>query len=90
MRFRTRTGSIYEVDGLRIRKLHGGSGTKRVTDEWRDFVYTSPIEVGRPVYIHWGTGRDAVSDELGTPADCDPSRLTITSVVEELNVSLPD
>ena len=88
MRYHTKTGSIYETDdNNRVRKLAGGSGTKRVTEDWREYESIS-MEFDDRLLIVWGTGRDAVSDDLGTPEDCAWCiRTTLTSPVIKMEPS---
>lgn len=84
-KYHTQSGSAYEVDhdNKRIRKLKAGVGsnTKRAVEEWREFISIGGCEVGSSLFIVWGAGRDAVSDELGTPPDVEPLRTTLTSPV---------
>jgi len=83
-RYHTKTGSTYEVDGKhkRIRKLKGGVGTTRVTEDWRSYEEIDD-EVG-VLRIYWGQGRDETSDRLGTPKEDVPSRWTVTSPIVRL------
>lgn len=86
-KYHTLSGSTYEVDHIncRVRKVKTGVGsnTKRAVEEWRDFERIEGT-VGTSLYICWGAGRDAVSDELGTPPDVQPLRMTITSRIESV------
>ena len=80
--YTTETGSVYQVNEAtkEIRRLEGGTGTKRITGEWRPYL-DAWVEYGR-LLVNWGFGRDAVSDELGTVGDS-PMRLTTTSKIIE-------
>lgn len=78
--FETKSGSVYQVDAKtkRIRKLKGGTGTKRIAEDWRVYEDLDIIPT-EGLRIFWGSGRDEVSEELGTPEDVTPMRMTVTS-----------
>lgn len=78
MKYHTKTGSTYEVEGSQIRKLIGGAGTNRIAVDWRTFESLEVTQHG--LVIFWGVGRDAVSDVLGTEGD-NPARYTTTSPI---------
>jgi hypothetical protein len=84
MKYRTKSGSLYEVDveARRVRTLEGGTGTSRIVQEWRAYDTLELTDDGR-LLIVWGYGRDEVSDQLGTPQGVDPCRMTTTSPVVE-------
>jgi hypothetical protein len=82
MRFETQSGSIYEVDetNKQARRVYGMyAGTERLgTDgNWRSYSdITSPIVVGQPVMIVWGTAGNLNSDFAEVVV-----KTTLTSVV---------
>lgn len=84
-KYHTKSGSTYEVDTVKcqIRKLRAGanSNTKRIVEDWRKYISISGHAIGHHMLVVWGKGRDAVSDELGTPKDEEPYRYTVTSPV---------
>lgn len=48
MIFTTQSGSIYEVSGLRVRRIPGeGAGDLREDGDWLDLVDAPKVEVGR-------------------------------------------
>ena len=85
MIFRTVTGSVYEVDGLRARRLSGRSSpTARIGKnlEWRELSEEPQIVVGEPALLLWTDDIDPPA-ELGVPG-------TLTSRVVEINYSAGD
>lgn len=94
LRCTTQSGSVYEIDRLHnmvrtIKKATppGGHQGKRLPDpidspeeEWKPYESLNYFGVGHPLFFWWGTGRDARSDELGTP-EGPVSRATCTSAV---------
>ncbi len=85
IRFRTKSGSMYEVCGNRIRRVERSavSVAERVASEWRTAQSISAPKIGESVEIVWGTGRDRYSPE-GAPDDERNTRATITSRVVEI------
>ncbi len=83
MRFSTKSGSHYEVDGRRIRRFirSSASESERVGEDWRKAV-VGIIKVGSPVVIYWGEGLDEFSPESATE-ECNV-RLTVTTQVREI------
>jgi len=56
MKFKTVTGSIYEVDGMRVRRLTGAKDpTPRQGEdgEWKDCLEMSNISIGQSVIFGW-------------------------------------
>jgi hypothetical protein len=79
-RYHTKSGSIYEVDGLKVRRVTGGEHYQgRACDDWLDAQEVRATE-GLPMYIYWGAGRDEYSPDDGLP-DAERQRFTITSQV---------
>ncbi len=80
--FKTKSGSVYEVDDNRIRRVERSatSAAERVASEWRTAQMISTPVVGRPVVIVWGTGRDEHSPP-GVPDDESNTRMTETTRV---------
>ena len=90
-RFRTQSGSIYEVDGNRVRRIVRSaiSDSERVAQEWREAESVRCAGVGHPIVITWGWGRDEHSSSEKTiqhvVADGDSRlRLTMTTPVAEI------
>jgi len=85
MIFRTYSESLYEVDGLRIRRIERSplSSAERVSGEWRTAESISTPQIGHPVQIFWGYGTDEHSPD-GIPDGQMNARLTITSPVREI------
>lgn len=82
MKFRTFTGSIYEVDtaAKRIIRLSGTKPpTDRQTDDWRPYRSISRIAPGETVVIVWPDGTPLLE---GSPEGSLP--LTETSGVVEV------
>lgn len=91
-RYRTTSGSIYEVDEVRsrVRQLARSprSNTNRIASEWRTFQTLVFQGVGNSLVFTWGHGRDqysALSDQTGVDEDGLGSvlRLTRTTAVVE-------
>jgi hypothetical protein len=85
MKFRTRTGSVYELDEVNklVRRLvdSGVGSTIRLDEEWRAYV-DAIVVVGKSALIEWP---DAVAPLIaGVDADL---KCTITS---EVTAILPD
>lgn len=58
MKFRTESGSTYEVDATnkKVRRLAGSNpatGRQGKDGDWRAFVSTTPIEVGFEAFFVW-------------------------------------
>ena len=56
MKFKTVSGSFYEVDGGKVRRLMGsGDPTpgQGLDGDWMDCLEMSPITIGRPVVFGW-------------------------------------
>lgn len=74
MIFETETGSIYEVDGLRVRRLDGkGSPTPRIGEGWKEIKDHGPIKVGGHVLLVWP---DSVPLLPGSPPEATPATMT--------------
>lgn len=58
--YKTKSGSLYEVDGLRVRQRERSDvcSSGRVSSEWREAVDVHCEGVGCSLVIMWGTGRD--------------------------------
>jgi hypothetical protein len=85
--YRTKTGSVYEVDGKKIRRVVRSaiSASERVSDEWREAESIACDGVGTPLVIVWGLGRDEHSAKAIQVGEGDvPLRTTVTSPVVEI------
>ena len=79
-RYHTASGSIYEVDGLKVRRIQGGAHyAGRACDETMEAESVTWLE-GGPLMIYWGAGRDKYSPDDGYP-DEGRQRFTTTSKV---------
>ena len=72
-KYHTESGSTYEVDTAKIRirklrKLRAGanSNTKRIVEDWREYISISGHAIGRRMFVVWSK---------------EPYRYTITSPV---------
>jgi len=76
--FTTQSGSVYEIDGMKIRRKTGTAPpTDRQGDDWKTFVNISEVQVGLPVWIYWDPETTPLlpeSNGVGTP-------MTVTSRV---------
>lgn len=91
MTFTTKSGSVYEVDGLRVRRLFKGPASPydvgRVASEWKTASKVE-VKVGKPAVIYWGAGYDEFSGGLDAAMALSPdanSRFTVTSDVVEIH-----
>jgi hypothetical protein len=51
MRFTTATGSTYEIDGDKVRRVGAEDNGKRADGEWVQLLNTPEIEVGRSALL---------------------------------------
>lgn len=89
IRYKTRSGSTYEVLGFHVRRAVRSSKSKaeRVTEEWRVAESVECNGIGHPLV--WGPGRDehsANADQIGTDGKPDEAitRMTSTTPVIEI------
>lgn len=81
MIFRTKTGSVYEVDEKQklARRLSGtGTGTERANSHWRAYA-TADVTLGHPAWITWTEDTNLLE---GSPDGAIPA--TVTSTVVEI------
>lgn len=87
MKFKTETGSIYEVDtqNSRARRVSGvTAATKRFNDGWRNYVNVSPIEVGGYVVFIWDTkDTPPIVDLGGMPSVPITTTSRVTEILKE-------
>lgn len=85
MRFKTETGSIYEIDP-KNKKARREAGTKRAGSRfpddgvWKTYVDVTEVIVGLRVFFHWNVSNTPLLAE--SPDGAVP--LTITSPVVEI------
>lgn len=83
MIFRTVTGSCYQVDGLRVRRV---SGLKEPTarfgcdDEWRTLEYAPRVRVGSSVLFVWAPG---ITPEPAPGTDAGTLTSPVVEIVDE-------
>lgn len=85
LRLTTASGSVYEVDGLSVRRVvrSAASDAERVTPEWRRAVMVD-WRLGESLRILWGAGTDEHSPALAKIAAAHGLtawRMTVTSPV---------
>lgn len=58
--YTTKSGSIYQVDGTRVRRLvrSAKSHSERVAEEWREAIRVTCKGEGSPLVIFWGVDPD--------------------------------
>jgi hypothetical protein len=82
MKFKTQSGSLYEIntDSKNIRRVVGTTETVRATNEWRKYSKLLPDvpTIGNPLYIFWGNDTPLLEGSLGNIP------ITITSVITEI------
>lgn len=84
MKFKTKSGSEYEIIADRIRRLNRDAG-KRMDGEWVKLVRKPHIEVGYSAYLTLESLAAAGTDDYGTPAsEASPFTTRITSTVTEV------
>jgi len=88
MKFKTLTGSTYEIDltNKKIRRVSGlNDPTQRqgADGDWRNYdeVIPSPIEIDKSVVIYWGKDVPLLS---GSPSNAIP--VTMTSPVVSIEI----
>lgn len=56
----TKSGSTYEVDGLKVRRVVRSklSASERVSEQWREALEITQGGIGHPLVIVWGFGED--------------------------------
>jgi hypothetical protein len=84
--YRTESGSVYDVEGLSVRRRIRSSVSKseRVSDEWREAQSVDFNGLGRSLIIVWGLGTDehsANAVQVGDDSDGVRIRTTITTRV---------
>lgn len=80
MKFYTQTGSIYEVEDGKVRRVNEGYG-KRADGDWVDLLGVTDLEVGRSAILHL-VGLDAYGeDDYGNRG---PITTRITSPVTKI------
>lgn len=82
MKFKTKTGSIYEINDVtnQVRRADGkAKPADRIRNEWRDIKHHTPVIEGQPVIILYP---DSVPLLPGSPPEAEPG--TITSPVAEI------
>ena len=84
MKFKTVTGSEYEIVADRIRRINP-SAEKRRDGEWVKLVRKPYIEVGHSAYLTLESLAEAGTDDYGTPlSEASPFTTRITSTVVEV------
>lgn len=91
IRYKTKSGSTYEVVGMLVRRAVRSSASKaeRVAEAFRIADSIECKGIGHPLVIVWGTGRDvhsANADQIGTAGQPDEAitRMTQTTPVIEI------
>ena len=92
MKFRTESGSTYEVDveNKRVRRLAGtnpATSRQGKDGDWRDFIAATPISVGLPVLFIWSGNTPLLEKTMemltkGLLGETIPG--TVTSPIEEM------
>lgn len=84
MRFKTTTGSEYEIKADRIRRLNP-SAEKRGDGEWLSLIRNPYVAVGEKVVIALKSLAKYGADDYGTPfPKAPPVTMRITSAVTEV------
>lgn len=84
MRFKTVSGSEYEIQDGEIRRLNALAG-KRADGEWLTLIQEPVIEIGESAIIRTESLRTYGPDDYGTPdGEADPFSTRITSEVTEI------
>jgi hypothetical protein len=84
VRFTTYSGSQYEIEGHRIRRVNH-EAAKRGDEEWQELVNRPHIEVGQSAILTMISLSRYGSDDYGTPIeDVSPYTTRITSTVTEI------
>ncbi len=80
MKFRTKSGAVYEVDEMKglIRRLGESYGGKRVDESWKPYLDFF-VAIGYPALIAWPTSVELLP---GSPSEALP--MTVTTQVEEI------
>ena len=70
--FKTRSGSLYQLDGKRIRRLVGTTeptARQGIDGTWRDFLYATELRVGAPLLVCWEVVEDVHRSTLTSPVE---------------------
>lgn len=88
MIFHTESGSVYEVNDHKIRRLAGNKPAtirQGVDGNWRLYERLSPVTIGEPVLVEWPKGTPLLP---GSPPDAIPC--TTTSAVTFIDLDMDD
>lgn len=84
MKFTTYSGSQYEIEERRIRRVND-TASKRGDGDWQELVNRPRIEVGQPAVLTMISLAKYGSDDYGTnPLEASPYTTRITSTVTEI------
>ena len=85
MKFRTRSGSVYELDEVnkRARQLEGKRSSQRATPEWRDYD-DALVVVGLPAFISWTSATPLLEETVAEGLEDVARPATQTSQVLEI------
>ena len=87
MKFRTRSGSVYELDEARkmARQVEGCRSSERLTNQWRPYV-DAMVVVGLSAFITWTSDTPLLAESAGFEDVAKPATQTseVVEILEEV------